>query len=171
MSGSPDWTIRPLGTADLLAYRAMRLDALRLHPRAYGSSYEEEIAYTADDFAARWPTPPGVMLGAFTGDRLIGFTGLQVLARIKLRHKGFIFSVYVEAAYRRRGVAEGLMTAAIAAAHTAGLRYVWLTVAAENENARQLYERLGFRVFGTEPRGLLVDGAFVDEDMMVLDLD
>ncbi len=171
MSASPAWSIRALDTADLPAFRVMRLDALRLHPRAYGSSYEEEIEYTIDDFAARWPTPPGVVLGAFVDDRLVGFAGLQVPQKIKQRHKGFIYSVYVDAAFRRLGVAEGLMTAAIAAAHEAGLRYVWLTVAAENENARQLYERLGFRRFGTEPRGLLVEGVFVDEDMMVLDLD
>jgi ribosomal protein S18 acetylase RimI-like enzyme len=171
MSGSPTWSIRALGALDLPAFRVMRLDALRLHPRAYGSSYDEESEYTLDDFAARWPTAPGMLLGAFADDRLIGFTGMQVPQKIKQRHKGFIYSVYVDAAFRRRGVAEGLMTAAIMAAHKAGLRYVWLTVAAENENARQLYERLGFRRFGTEPRGLLVDGAFVDEDMMVLDLD
>lgn len=171
MSASPAWSIRALGATDLPAFRVMRLDALRLHPRAYGSSYEEEIAYTLDDFATRWPSPPGVMLGAFAGDRLIGFTGLQVPPKIKQRHKGFIFSVYVDAEFRRLGVADGLMTAAITAAQAAGLRYVWLTVAAENEHARHLYERLGFRRFGTEPRGLLVDGAFVDEDMMVLDLD
>jgi ribosomal protein S18 acetylase RimI-like enzyme len=171
MSGSPGWSIRALGPADLPAFRVMRLDALRLHPRAYGSSYEEEIEYTPDDFAARWPAPPGVVLGAFADERLIGFTGLQVSEKIKQRHKGFVYSVYVDAAFRRLGVADGLMAAAIAAARDAGLRYVWLTVAADNENARRLYQRLGFRRFGTEPRGLLVDGAFVDEDMMVLDLD
>jgi ribosomal protein S18 acetylase RimI-like enzyme len=166
-----DWVIRALGPDDLTAFRAMRLDALLLHPHAYGSSYEEEVAYTPDDFAARWPGPPGVMLGACAADRLIGFAGLQVSTKIKLRHKGFIFSVYVDAAYRGLGVAEGLMTEAVARARQAGLRYVWLTVATSNESARRLYRRLGFRTFGTEPRGLLVDGVFVDEDMMVLDLD
>jgi hypothetical protein len=30
---------------------------------------------------------------------------------------------------------------------------------------------LGFRSFGIEPRGLLVDGIFVDEELMLLDLD
>lgn len=165
------WAIRALGADDLPAFRVLRLDALRLHPMAYGSSYEEEVAYTLDDFAARWPGPPGVVLGAHAGDRLIGFAGLQVPAKIKQRHKGFIYSVYVDAAYRGQGVAEGLVTEAVARARQAGLRYVWLTVATGNEGARRLYRRLGFRIFGTEPRGLLVDDVFVDEDMMVLDLD
>jgi ribosomal protein S18 acetylase RimI-like enzyme len=165
------WTIRPLTAADLPAFRAVRLDALRLHPRAYGSSYAEEIDDTLDDFAARWPAPPGVMLGGFSADRLVGITGLQVQPRVKQRHKGFIYTVYVDPAFRGLGLAAGLVEAAIAAARQAGLRLVWLGVAIGNDGARRIYDRLGFRTFGIEPRGLLVDGDFVDEELMLLDLD
>jgi ribosomal protein S18 acetylase RimI-like enzyme len=171
VSEAAAWTIRALTLADLPAFRVLRLDALRLHPRAYGSSYEEEVAYTLDDFAARWPVAPGVMLGGFVGARLVGFAGLQVQPRVKQRHKGFIYTVYVEAGFRGLGLAAGLVEAAIAAARQAGLRFVWLTVAVGNDGARRIYQRLGFRTFGIEPRGLLVDGAFVDEEMMMLDLD
>ncbi len=171
MSEVVPWTIRPLKAADLPAFRAVRLDALRLHPRAYGSSYEEEIDYTLDDFAARWPVPPGVMLGGFVADRLVGITGLQVAPRVKQRHKGFIYTVYVDQAVRGRGLAAGLVEAAIATARQAGVRFVWLAVAIGNDGARRIYDRLGFRTFGIEPRGLLVDGEFVDEELMLLDLD
>ncbi len=171
MSGAASWTIRPLTPADLPAFRAVRLDALRLHPRAFGSSYEEEINYTLDDFSARWPGPPGVMLGGLSAERLVGITGLQVLPRLKQRHKGFIYTVYVDQAFRGRGLAAGLVEAAIAAGREAGLRLVWLTVAIGNDGARRLYDRMGFRTFGIERRGLLVDGDFVDEELMMLDLD
>jgi ribosomal protein S18 acetylase RimI-like enzyme len=166
-----DWTIRALTPADLPAFRAVRLDALRLHPRAYGSAYEEEVDYTLDDFAAWWPVAPGVMLGGFVADRLVGITGLQVQPRVKQRHKGFIFTVYVDAAFRGLGLAAGLVEAAIASAREAGLRFVWLGVAVGNDSARRIYQRLGFRTFGIESRGLLVAGDFVDEEMMLLDLD
>jgi ribosomal protein S18 acetylase RimI-like enzyme len=171
VSEAAAWTIRALGLADLPAFRAVRLDALRLHPRAYGSSYEEEVGYTLDDFAARWPVPPGVMLGGFAGERLVGIAGLQVVPKIKERHKGFIYTVYVEQAFRGRGLAVALVEAAIAAARQGGARFVWLTVAIGNDDARRIYDRLGFRTFGIEPRGLLVDGEFVDEALMILDLD
>ena len=170
MSETIPWTIRALAAPDLPAFRSLRLDALRLHPRAYGSAYEEEIRYTLDDLAARWPVRPGVMLGGFIADRLVGFAGLQVPPKIKERHKGFIYTVYVDQSFRGRGLAVGLVEAAIATARQAGLRFVWLTVAVGND-ARRIYDRLGFRTFGIEPRGLLVDGEFVDEEMMVLDLD
>jgi len=171
MNAAAAWVIRPLTTADLPAFRVMRLDALRLHPRAYGSSYEEEVDYTLDDFAGRWPVAPGVMLGGFVGDRLVGITGLQVSPKIKERHKGFIYTVYVDQAFRGSGLAAGLVEAAIATARQAGMRFVWLSVTIGNVGARRIYERLGFRSVGIEPRGLQVDGVFIDEEVMLLDLD
>jgi ribosomal protein S18 acetylase RimI-like enzyme len=94
-----------------------------------------------------------------------------VSPKIKERHKGFIYTVYVDQAFRGLWLARGLVEAAIAVAREAKLRLVWLNVAVGNDGARRIYDRLGFRTFGVEPRGLLVDGAFVDEEMMVLDLD
>lgn len=171
MSATVPWTIRPLAAPDLPEFRRVRLDALRLHPRAYGSSFEEEVNDSLEVHAARWPTPPGVMLGAFVGAHLAGITGLHVSPRVKLRHKGFIYTVYVEPAWRGQGMADALVRAAIETARRAGLALVWLAVAVGNDGARRTYERLGFRRFGIEPRGLKVDGAYVDEEMMVLDLD
>ena len=171
MSETTPWTIRALAAPDLSAFRPLRLDALRLHPRAYGSSYEEEVEYSLETMGARWPVAPGVMLGGFVGDRLVGFTGLRVEPRVKTRHKGFIYTVYVDQAFRGLGLATGLVEAATAAARNAGLRFVMLTVAIGNDDARRIYDRLGFRTFGIEPRGLLVDGEFVDEEQMILDLD
>jgi ribosomal protein S18 acetylase RimI-like enzyme len=168
---NPPWTVRPLVPADLPAYRAIRLDSLRLHPRAYGSSYEEEAAYTLDDFAARWPAPPGVALGGFVAGRLAGIAGLLVPARPKQRHKGFIYGIYVQQEARGHGLARGLVKTAIAAARAAGLVYVWLNVSVGNDPARRLYDGLGFRAVGLEPRALRVDGVYVHEETMVLDLD
>jgi len=165
------WVIRKLIPADLPAFRTVRLDALRLHPRSYGSSYEEEAEYTLDTMGARWPVAPGLILGGFVDDRLVGIAGMVVEPRVKTRHKGFIYTVYVDQAFRGLGLAAALMEAAITAAREAGLRFVTLTVAVGNDGARRIYERMGFRTFGIEPRGLLVDGEFVDEEMMVLDLD
>jgi ribosomal protein S18 acetylase RimI-like enzyme len=171
MTGAAPWTIRPLTAADIPAFRVVRLDALRRHPRAYGSSYEEEVDYALDDYTTRWPAAPGTMLGGFADGRLVGITGLRVSPKLKEGHKGFIYSVYVEAAFRGAGLATALVEAAIGLAREAKLRFVSLNVAVGNDGARRIYERLGFRSIGIEPRGLLVDGIFVDEELMLLDLD
>ena len=50
MSGGAPWVVRKLTLEDLPAFRAVRLDALRLHPLAYGSSYEEEVEDPLGDY-------------------------------------------------------------------------------------------------------------------------
>ena len=49
-----------------------------------------------------------------------------------------------------------------------GLEQILLTVAVEQTAAKRLYRSLGFEVFGHERHALKVDGAYVDEDHMVL---
>jgi hypothetical protein len=44
------------------------------------------------------------------------------------------------------------------------------TVTARNTAAQALYRQSGFVRFGTEPKALLVDGKFYDDDLLILDL-
>ena len=57
-----------------------------------------------------------------------------------------------------------------AAAHQAGLMQVTLTAAAGQTAAKHLYSSLCFRTYGREPRALKVGEVYVDEDLMMLDL-
>jgi L-amino acid N-acyltransferase YncA len=47
---------------------------------------------------------------------------------------------------------------------------VLISVAATQMAAAGLYRSLGFELFGTEPRALLVGGQYIDEQYMVLRL-
>jgi RimJ/RimL family protein N-acetyltransferase len=161
--------IRRLDASDAAAYRRIRLDALRWHPEAFGSSYEEEAEYALDDFR-RHLAPPGCVFGVGAGDRLVGIAGLYVQTRRKHRHKGTVVGVYVEAGHRRGGTAQRLVEAVIEQARQQELRLLQLTVTVGNDSARRLYSRLGFQSFGIERRALLVEGVFYDEELMVLDL-
>ena len=148
----------------------MRLEALRRHPEVFGSSYEEESQYPLDEFA-RSISPPDLVLGAFVADRLVGIAGLYVPRKLKQRHKGHIFGVYVDGAHRRSGLARNLVEAIIDEARRARLRLVQLSVTVGNAAARRLYESLGFRRYGIERRALLINGVLCDEELMALDLD
>jgi ribosomal protein S18 acetylase RimI-like enzyme len=164
--------IRLLDRLDEPAFRPVRLAALRLHPTAFGRSYEEEVQVTPDDLAQRLLEPPSHMFGGFTeAGTLVGFAGLRLQLGIKSRHKGLLFAVYVDAAHRRSNLARSLVEAALACARDAQLRMVHLTVTLGNDGARKLYAALGFRTYGIEPRGLCVDGVFHDEELMALELD
>ena len=45
------------------------------------------------------------------------------------------------------------------------------TVGADNEGARRLYEALGFKTWGLQPRSLKIGERYVDEAELVLFLD
>jgi RimJ/RimL family protein N-acetyltransferase len=49
-----------------------------------------------------------------------------------------------------------------------GLEQILLVVAATQERPRKLYESLGFRRYGVEPRSLKVNGEYIDDELMIL---
>ncbi|HTW69940.1 MAG TPA: GNAT family N-acetyltransferase, partial [Acetobacteraceae bacterium] len=101
----------------------------------------------------------------------VGITGLVQEMRTKTRHKATVFSVYVDAAHRGGGLGGALLEAAITHARAAGVRTLHLTVTVGNDAARRVYERHGFRSIAIEPRALLVNGTFYNNDHMIADLD
>lgn len=166
------YAIRVLTRSDEPAFRGVRLDALRLHPTAFGATHESDARTPPDELASRLLDPPSYMFGGFTTDgALVGTTALRLQTSIKTRHKGSVFAVYVDAAHRGTGLARALLEAAIERARDEHLKVVHLTVTVGNDAARRLYTGLGFHPYGIERRGLCVDGVFLDEELMALDLD
>ncbi len=175
MNGSSDMTltVRLLTADDAPAYRQLRLEALRLSPTAFGSSYEDELARDPAVTLERIsPTENSRVFGAFRADRLVGTVGLRRQTGRKDRHKAFVWGVYVTPAERGLGIARRLMSVVIEQARgLAGLARVNIAVNAANEPARSLYESLGFEAYGLEPDALRVDGASIEELWMTLALD
>lgn len=75
-------------------------------------------------------------------------------------------SVYVERAYRARGVGSRLLEALLERARALGYHKVVLTAMAHNAAARALYARFGFREVGTFKEQGLVDGRWIDTVIM-----
>jgi L-amino acid N-acyltransferase YncA len=75
-------------------------------------------------------------------------------------------SVYVERAYRARGVGSRLLETLLARARDLGYHKVVLTAMAHNAAARALYARFGFREVGTFREQGLVDGRWIDTVIM-----
>jgi RimJ/RimL family protein N-acetyltransferase len=165
------YPIRTLATADAEDYRRVRLDALRRHPEAFGADYEEESRLDRTQFAERLATPGLTRFGGFADGNLVGLAGLQIRSGAKERHKAHLFSMYVDAAHRRTGLAEQLVAAVIAGAREAGAVVLHLSVTVGNAPAQRLYRRMGFTGYGVERRSLKVDGRFHDEELMALELD
>ncbi len=163
--------IRPLGSGDVARYHALRQRGFTEHPEAFTSSAEEEAA-SRDKIAKRLARDPhaphDVVLGAFDGDTLAGVIGMSVDPRVKARHRGHVFGMYVARKSTRRGVGKQLVDALIAHARRCeGLDALVLTVTAGNDDARRLYESTGFTEFGCEPGAIRVAGRAYDKIQMI----
>jgi ribosomal protein S18 acetylase RimI-like enzyme len=168
----PSPVVRPLVPADAASLRRLRLDALVETPESFGSSYEEEHTLTLEDIRG-WiaPADDGAMFGAFDGEALAGMVGVARQRKLKMRHKAYVWSMYVAPAQRGRGLARLLMQAAIAHAESMrGIRQVQLSVTSNNAAATALYLSLGFTEYGCEREALCVNGRFYDETQMALAL-
>jgi RimJ/RimL family protein N-acetyltransferase len=163
------WSVRRLNHRDFEAYCAIRLEALRNHPEAYGTS--------AESFAAR----PRSEIEDFLSRRAVfgvvtetgGLSGIVVYDRDdgeRASHRGWLVQVYVRPELRGTGAALAMMEAAVAHARSEVIQ-LHLMVGTYNEPAIRLYEKAGFTLYGTEPRSLCVNGRYIDEHLMVRLLD
>jgi ribosomal protein S18 acetylase RimI-like enzyme len=168
-----DLAYRTLEAHDLEAFQRVRVDGLTREQRAFGRSPDEHLALAPDDVARRLgPTDDQFVIGAFDGAALVGIAGFHREDGRKSRHKALVWGVYVAPSHRGQGIGQEMMLRLIARARSAGgVERLLLGVTTDDTAARRLYLRLGFTVYGTEVHAIkLADGAYVDEDLMVLAL-
>lgn len=163
--------IRILKEEDAQVYQSLRLRALQTNPEAFGSTYEREVAFTQEMVEERIrATEDSYGLGAF-GEKgeLLGVVRFVRETGMKEKHKGTIYGMYVAPETRGQGVGRALLQEVISRAKDFdGLEQIRLQVVSTNESAKKLYQSFGFETYGVEPRALLHNGQYLDEDMMVL---
>ena len=164
--------IRALTWADVAAFQRIRRERLEQEPRAFAESLAEHDSTSAETIAKRLESssPDNFVMGAFApGGDLVGMMGFARNLREKCRHKGLIWGVYVQPAWRKQGVARAMLSELIERVKAnPGVEKIMLTVAADQMAAKRLYESLGFEACGQEKHARKVDGDYVDEDHMVL---
>ena len=150
----------------------LRMQALEIDPWSFVDSPEELRSISVEEFAARLRADDAenFIVGAFEQQTAVGMVGCYQEVPLKRRHKAWIWGVFVNPSARGRGIARSLMQAAIARARAIdGLDMVMLTVAVDQPAPRKLYESLGFRSFGVEPKGIKIGNQHHDEEHMVLE--
>nr|WP_284144935.1 GNAT family N-acetyltransferase [Tianweitania aestuarii] len=156
--------------ADLDAFKALRLEALQDSPEAFGASPADEDAFETSFILGRCaPPPPGLTLGAFDDQTLIGMAAYVPESGLKTRHKAKLVSVYLKPSWRKSGVGRAMVEAIIA--HARQQRVILQCNATmHNLPARRLYHALGFVPYGVERDALVIDGQGFDEELLMLDL-
>jgi ribosomal protein S18 acetylase RimI-like enzyme len=158
--------IRRLAPADAALYRDIRLEGLRCNPEAFGSTFAAENARPLSFFSDR--IGGSQTFGAFDGSELVGIATLLVREGPKEAHKGLLVGMYVRPSARRAGVGRRLVEAIVELAHQR-VELIQLAVVSDNQQARRLYERLGFVEYGIEKKALKHDGRYSDEVLMAKD--
>jgi len=160
--------VRRLETSDVANYRELRLESLKGHPEAFSSSWEYEVDKPVSWWAERLETNT-VFGGWVNSSPLVGVAGLRVQDRVKLRHKGVLWGMYVRPEARGKGLAAALLQQIVEHAQTL-VEEVCLRVVASNAAALRLYRAAGFKEYGLERRALRVGGEYYDEVLMALPL-
>jgi ribosomal protein S18 acetylase RimI-like enzyme len=162
------WTTRRLSADDALIYRDIRLTALQTEPTSFGSDYAREVGKSGPEWASQLER--NFSFGVFDGADLVGIATFIPEGMEKVRHRAHLVAVYVKPDARGKGASRALFDRLIESARREVLQ-LHLVVTTHNERARRFYENFGFQIYGTDPRGLKVDGRYYDDYLMVLRLD
>ena len=163
--------IRPLTVEDAEVWWHLRLIALRDEPHSFAESAEEHEARSLEGARENFRAlnSENFIVGGFEDGELAGMAGFYREKHTKFRHKGVIWGVYVRRKSRGKGMARAILADVIRRARLIeGLEQILLVVAATQEKPRELYESLGFRKYGVEPRSLKVGGEYIDDELMIL---
>jgi RimJ/RimL family protein N-acetyltransferase len=172
----------PLTPADAGRYLANRREMLLDAPCAYLASPENDLARSVDAVAERLARDDNAIFAIEVHDRapsplpspggrgsarLVSVAGVFREQRAKTKHRAAIWGVYTTPSARGKGFARAVVSAAVEYARTwDGVDLVTLSVSERAEEARRLYESLGFVRWGSEPDAVRVLGeSFTDHYM------
>jgi [ribosomal protein S18]-alanine N-acetyltransferase len=138
--------LRPLTLADLA-------DIETIEQVAYPTPWSRTM------FASELAKPSSICLGAFEGDRLVGY-----IINSRYVDAWHVMNVAVSPDHRRRGIATRLLESLFEITKNDGRRGYTLEVRVSNAGAIALYEELGFERRGVR-RGYYTDNR---EDALVM---
>jgi RimJ/RimL family protein N-acetyltransferase len=164
--------VREANLADAEQFRALRLFALQESPLAFSGDYQTNLNYPMEHWQNRLKEDEdSVMFFSEYEHDLIATIGIVRGRAPKTKHSAEIYGVFIHPEWRGLRIAESLIEACIEWAKTKEVTIVKLGVNAENTSAIRCYERCGFSIYGTEPRGTFHDGRYYEGHLMYRLLD
>ena len=163
--------IRKANPGDATRFRELRLESLQESPTAFPADYAVSAGQPSDYWQEGLKDEgDGVLFFAEHEQRLIGMTGIRRGHSPKTRHSAEIWGVYVRPEWRGLHIAEALIERCVGWGRSKDVSIIKLGVVTPNPAAVRCYQRCGFTIYGTEPRGLFYDGRYYDGYLMYRDL-
>lgn len=155
------------GMLDFLKTVAGETEFILRYPEEVTLTIEQEIQYILSKNEAEG----NLIILAFVDGELAGNCHLGFVPMRKVRHRGTI-GVSVKRKFWNQGIGTVLIRELILFAKASGILQLELEVVEGNERAIALYKKMGFRVYGEIPRGVVLkDGTSRKMIQMVKFLD
>jgi len=164
--------VRAAMILDADEFRALRLDAIEDSPFAFPADYTVTVNQPMSFWENRLKSDETrTIFFAEHENRLIGMTGIYKGDLPKTKHGATIWGVYVRPEWRGLRIAESLIESCIGWAKSHEVKIVKLGVTAASTSAVRCYQRCGFIIYGTEPRGIFYEAQYYDGYLMYRSLD
>lgn len=139
------------------------------------SRYPEEVTLTVEEeeaFLEKYQDDPKcLMIVALVDGKIVASGGLSCVMDLKKYRHRAEFGISVQKGYWNQGVGTGILGELIKEAEKAGYDQLELEVDCGNEQAVRLYQKLGFRIYGTRERTFkFKDGNYSSFYLMLLPL-
>ena len=109
----------------------------------------------------------GFLVTAFVDGAVVGDLGVTIVRpHMKYLHRGYL-GMSIRQKYTHMGLGSFMINLALEQAKKNGFEQVELGVFSDNEPAKALYQKCGFKEYGVNPRAFkLKDGTYRDEIIM-----
>jgi RimJ/RimL family protein N-acetyltransferase len=166
-----DIKIRKLQPNESNAYRTLRLQCLKNYPTHFTSNYDDEKVKEKLFFQnhIEQSDTNNFIIGAFHDSTLVGISGFNRSDREKTKHKGKIIQVYVNSDYQGQQIGFNIIKNTIVEAFKLqNVEQIEIDVISSNKHAAKLYEKIGFKTYGTQKHFMKVNNNYYDHIMMIL---
>lgn len=140
--------------------RKLRLDSLKSDPLAFARDFEEEAQKHPIDYIKS--LLERILFFAEREGKLIGFCGMGQFSGNRKKHLADVGPLYVDSAYRGKGIGKQLMIAVEEEAKRKGVKKLKLSVNVKQKDAVAFYKKMGFRKVGTLKNELRIGNTFYD---------
>lgn len=144
-------------------YKQLKLKSVREELSAFSESEEELMQLTDEEWQEKIETVSSESKLFFSEveGHLAGMGTLKIYSSERMKHNAYLGGLYVDPAYRGKGIGTQLTEARIdSALENSDIKNIFCHIVDTQVESLKLHERLGFEIAGTIKDEIQVEGTF-----------